>query len=159
MTYVRKVSVHCDHKPISAIMKKPLSAAPPRLARMLLALSKYEANVGHVSGKNIPVSDCLSRQSLPDTFPEIIEGLDYHVHTVQKQLHVTDKKLASIRSETAKDPQTIKLKRTSVHGWPESRSKCDVSIVEYFNDRDEINTEDGLMFRGHTIVIRKSIAK
>ena len=34
--------VHCDHKPISAIMEKPLSAAPPRLARMLLALSKYE---------------------------------------------------------------------------------------------------------------------
>ena len=37
--------VHCDHKPISAIMEKPLSAAPPRLARMLLALPKYEVNV------------------------------------------------------------------------------------------------------------------
>ena len=129
-------------------MKKPLSSAPPRLARILLALSKYEVNVCHIPGKNIPVSDCLSRQSLPDTFPKMIEGLDYHVHTVQKRIHVIDKRLASIRFETAKDPQMIKLKRTIVQSWPESRSKCDVSIVECFNHCDEKNTEDGLIFRG-----------
>ncbi|XP_052778759.1 uncharacterized protein K02A2.6-like [Mya arenaria] len=155
LTYGREVIVHCDHKPISAIMKKPLSAAPPRLSRMLLALSKYEVNVRHVPGKNIPVSDCLSRQSLPDTFPGMIDGLDYHVHTVQKQLHVTDKRLEIIRAETAKDPQMIKLKRAISQGWSESRSNCDPSIVEFH--RDEISTEDGLIFRGHTLVIPKSM--
>ena len=39
-TYGRHVSVHSDHKPISAIMKNPLSTAPPRLMRMLLQQHK-----------------------------------------------------------------------------------------------------------------------
>ena len=76
-TYGREVTVHCDHKPISSIMKKPLSACPPRLSRMLLAMSKYQVNVIHVPGKMIPISDCLSRQSIPDTCPEIITGKTY----------------------------------------------------------------------------------
>ena len=67
-TYGRHVIVHSDHKPISAIMKKPLSAAPPRLMRMLLQLQKYNIEVLHKSGKDIPVSDFLSRVSLPDTY-------------------------------------------------------------------------------------------
>ena len=46
-TYGRHVLVHSDHKPISAIMKKPLSAAPPRLMRMLLQLQKYNIEVLH----------------------------------------------------------------------------------------------------------------
>ena len=32
----RRVTVHSDHTPISAIMRKPISAAPPRLSGMLL---------------------------------------------------------------------------------------------------------------------------
>ena len=74
--------MHSDHKPISAIMKKPLSAAPPRLIRMLLQLQKYNIEVIHKSGKDIPVSDFLSRASLPDTYPNLVTGLDLHVHTV-----------------------------------------------------------------------------
>ena len=74
-TYGRKVIVHSDHKPISSIMKKPLSAAPPCLMRMLLQLQNYNIEVIHKSGKDIPVSDFLSRASLPDTFPNLVTGL------------------------------------------------------------------------------------
>ena len=47
-TYGRRVTVHSDHKPISAIMRKPISAAPPRLSRMLLQLQKYSIDVTKV---------------------------------------------------------------------------------------------------------------
>ena len=77
-TYGRRVTVHSDHKPISAIMRKPISAAPPRLSRMLLQLQKYSIDVIHESGKDIPVSDFLSRSSLPDTFENLSAGLDLH---------------------------------------------------------------------------------
>ena len=60
-TYGRRVTVHSDHKPISAIMRKPIAVAPPCLSRMLLQLQKYSINGIHKSGKEIPVSDFLSR--------------------------------------------------------------------------------------------------
>jgi len=103
-TYGRKVVCLCDHKPIAAIMKKPLSAAPPRLQRMLLQLQRYDVEVRHVSGKQIPVSDCLSRQFLDQTYPTLMEGLDLHVHAVQQQLYVNDRRLDSIRSHIESDP-------------------------------------------------------
>ena len=34
--YSRPITVHSDHCPLSSIMKKPLSAAPPHLQRMML---------------------------------------------------------------------------------------------------------------------------
>ncbi len=43
--YGRHVIVHSDHKPLSAVMKKPLHASPPRLQRMMLSLQKYDLDV------------------------------------------------------------------------------------------------------------------
>ena len=34
------MKVESDHKPLESITKKPLSAAPPRLQRMLLQLQR-----------------------------------------------------------------------------------------------------------------------
>lgn len=99
----------------------------------------------------------MARQALPDTCPEIIERLDSHVHTVYQQIPVTDRRLQIIRTEITKDQQMTKLKRTITDGWPESASKCDRNIAEYFNHRDDLSSEDGLIFRGHTLVIPKSL--
>ena len=120
MTYGRHVTVHSDHKPISAIMRKPLSAAPPRLSRMLLQLQKYSIHVIHKSGKEIPVSDCLSRSFLPDTYANYSAGLDEHVHTVLQQLFVTDKRLEAVQKAILQDRQMQTLQATIVQGWPET---------------------------------------
>ena len=156
-TYGRHVIVHSDHKPISAIMKKPLSAAPPRLMRMLLQLQKYNIEVIHKSGKDIPVSDFLSRASLPDTYPNLVTGLDLHVHTVLQQLFITDKRLKTIQTEIEHDRQMQTLQNVILKGWPETRSDCDQLILEYWNHRDELSFEKGLIFRGQKIVIPKSL--
>ena len=110
-TYGRRVIVHSDHRPLSTIVKKLLSAAPPRLQRMLLQLQKYSVQVEHRSGKYIPVSDYLSRASLPDTYSNLIDGLNY-VHTVIQQLYVTDRRLEAIRQVIQKDKQMQTLKKT-----------------------------------------------
>ena len=156
-TYGRQVICHCDHKPIAAIMKKPLSAAPLRLQRMVLQLQKYDISVKHVSGKDIPVSDCLSRHSVKDTCPELIDGLNLHVHAVKQHLFVTDRRIEIIKAESQKDLQMCKLKQTILDGWPNSRSDCSKLILEYWNHRDELAVEDDLIFRGHAMLIPKSL--
>ncbi len=82
-----------DHKPLEAIMKKPLLASPARLQRMRLTLQQYDMDVHYVPGKEVPVADALSRQCLSDTQSDIDVGLDLHVHTVRSSLAVGDNKL------------------------------------------------------------------
>ncbi|KAK3730998.1 hypothetical protein QZH41_006643 [Actinostola sp. cb2023] len=61
--YGRPVVVQTDHKPLEAISKKHLASAPPRIARMLLRIQKYNAQVTYIPGKDIPLADALSRIS------------------------------------------------------------------------------------------------
>lgn len=153
--YGRPVTVHSDHRPLSSIMKKPLSAAPPRLQRMMLQLQKYDIDVQHVSGKDVPISDLLSRQPLSDL--QETKGLDLQVHTVLQNLYITDRRLESVRNATLQDSQMQTLKQTILQGWPDLRTDCSKSIIEFWNHRDELSTADDLIFRGQTLVIPKSL--
>lgn len=55
--YGQPIEVTTDQKPVETILKKPLSAALPRLQRMMLRLQKYDLNVRHKPRKEIPVAD------------------------------------------------------------------------------------------------------
>ena len=153
--YGRPITVHSDHRPLSSIMKKPLSAAPPRLQRMMLQLQKYDLDVKHISGKDIPISDLLSRQPLSDM--QEADGLDLQVHTVLQSLFITDRRLESVRHATSGDSQMRTLKQTILQGWPETRAACNKSVVEFWNHRDELSAAGDLIFRGQTLVIPKPL--
>ena len=152
-TYARPIRVHTDHKPIVSIIKKPLSAASPRLQRMLLQLQSYDLDVHFVPGKEIPLSDFLSRHSLIDTHPNLIEDLDLHVHAVKQQLFVTDSRLDAIRSTIKSDGKMQKLKQTIARGWPELRAECEPEILQLWNHRVELSFEDDLIFIGQKLFI------
>ena len=62
--YGRNVVVTTDHKPLEAILSKPLFSAPTLLQRMMLHLQKYDLTVHHKPGKEIPEADTLSRLHL-----------------------------------------------------------------------------------------------
>ncbi|MES9883587.1 MAG: RNase H-like domain-containing protein [Sedimenticola sp.] len=155
--YGRHVNVQNDHKPLEAIMKKPLLASPARLQRMRLTLQQYDMDVHYVPGKEVPVADALSRQCLSDTQSDIDVGLDLHVHTVRSSLAVGDNKLDQIRQATCRDTQFQVLIRVILDGWPDIRNKCPKSIIEYWNHRDEVCVYDGIIYRGENIMIPKSM--
>ena len=155
--YGRRVTVESDAKPLSSIAKKPLSSAPLRLQRILLQLQRYDLDIKHVSGRDIPLADTLSRKFLPDTYPELSEGLDLHVHTVFSTISVSDRKLEQVRQATRNDVQFQTLKRTILDGWPETRKMCPPSILEYWNHRDELSVADDIIIRAQKIVIPTSL--
>ncbi|CAB4040881.1 Hypothetical predicted protein, partial [Paramuricea clavata] len=60
--YGQHVTVETDHKPLEAIFKKRLSSAPPRIARMMLRIQKYDVEIKYVPGKEMQLAaDALSR--------------------------------------------------------------------------------------------------
>lgn len=111
------IIVESDHKPLESITRKPLTAAPPGLQRMLLQLQRYDFTIIHRAGKEIPVADTLSRKSLSDHD-------DMQVHMVYNNLPVSDSKPNEVRTETEKDTQLMLLKQTIKDGWPDERGKC-----------------------------------
>uniref|UniRef100_A0A8C2F8L8 Reverse transcriptase/retrotransposon-derived protein RNase H-like domain-containing protein n=1 Tax=Cyprinus carpio TaxID=7962 RepID=A0A8C2F8L8_CYPCA len=144
--YGRRVIVESDHKPLEAILRKPLAAVPPRLQRMILQLQKYNIHIIHRPGKDIPVADTLSRKSIEHQDSSLMESMEAQVHTLISTVPVSDRKLLEIKDATAQDAQLTALRRATQNGWPNERRKCPPSIQEYWNHRDEISEMEGILF-------------
>ena len=72
--YGKSIVVHSNHKPLESIMKKPLSAAPARLQRMLLRLQKYDIIIIIIiykPGKDLKIADTLSSAAPNESKPPI----------------------------------------------------------------------------------------
>ena len=81
-TYGQEVVVENDHRPLEQIMKKKLSAAPPRLQRMLLRLQQYNFKLEYKPGKELIVADMLSRAYTSDAESSTEDVVVKHVQTV-----------------------------------------------------------------------------
>ena len=156
--YRHKIMVQTDHKPLENITKKPLALAPPRLQRMLLQLQRYDLEVHHVPGKNIPVVDVLSRKFMPaETVDQSVGDLDVQIHSIISNLPVSDIKMEQIRLATSEDTQMHDLQTVIQEGWPQRRQNCKKSILDCWNFRDELSTIDGIILKGQKIFVPKSL--
>ena len=150
--------VQTDHKPLESIIKKPLGLAPPRLQRMLLQLHRYDLEVHHVPGKNIPVADVLSRKFMPaETVDQSVGDLDVQNHSIISTLPVSDSKMEQIRLATSEDTQMHDLQTVIQEGWPQHRQNCKESIMDCWNFRDELSVIDDIILKGQKIFVPKSL--
>ena len=156
--YRHKIMVQKDHKPLESIMKKPLGLAPPHLHRMLLQLQRYNLEVHHVPGKNIPVADVLSRKFMPaETVDQSVGDLDVHIHSIISTLPVLDSKMEQIRLATSEDTQMHDLQTVIQEGWPQHRQNCKESILDCWSFRDELSVINGIILKGQKIFVPKSL--
>ncbi|PFX13349.1 Uncharacterized protein K02A2.6 [Stylophora pistillata] len=150
--YGKSCTIHTDHKPLEAIFKKKLSNCPARLQRFVLRALKYDVTIKYVKGAEVPIADALSRVSpqpapLNDEFPQL------DIHQITKNLPASPIKLQQIRNEIASDPTLSKLRNVIHEGWPATREKCPQVLHDYWNFREELTIEDGLILKQERIVM------
>lgn len=153
--YGRHVRVETDHKPLVAIYQKPLYRATPRLQRMLLRLQRYDLELVYVPGKEMYISDTLSRAYLNESTETLVDN-ELDVNILEAHLPVSPSKLQELKQATANDEILQKLVRVVVSGWPEERSRTEESVRQFWNYRDEITVIDGLLYKGQRLIIPKS---
>lgn len=156
-----KVKVRTDHKPLISIFNKPLLSAPRRLQHMLLSLQRYNLSIEFVTGKENVVADALSRAPLSiNDSAERFEKLNiYRVIQEMSEIKLTnflsiaDARLTEIMNATASDQTMQAIIGYIQLGWPKSVDRVPDNVKIFFNYRNELSTQEGLVFRNDRLVI------
>ena len=167
--YGRHVWIQSDHKPLEILLKKPLKDAPQRIQRMMLELQRYDLTVEYQKGESLYLADTLSRAYLPVTTCEYDADERICHFTTQEELTeidarkevdaVSDQRLVEVEEHTKKDANTCKLIDIINRGWPDKKTDIPCDLRSYFNIRDELATNNGIIFRGDHCVIPCALRK
>ena len=155
-TFGRQVILWTDHKPLISIYKKPLASAPKCLQRLLLRLQQYDVDLKYKPGSEMYLADTLSRASLKNiTQSKAVEETE-STHATDF-LPISEPQLKEIQAETGQDNTLQQLKKTIISGWPETKKEVPMCLHPYFQVRDELSAQDGLIFKGQRCVVPLSL--
>ena len=167
------VQVLSDHKPLMTIFSKPILTSPKHLQRMRLRLQMYPLKISYKPGPQMFISDTLSRAALPlrHAKPDSPEYLIFQVSqeesfckeieetNLEETVFVMDKRLEEIRLETSKDTSLQTLMSLMMRRWPDDKLKTPLCVGEYWPYRDELTTQNGIVYRGTRIIITASMRR
>lgn len=157
--YGQVVTVESDHKPLITIFKKSLADIPNRLQRIMMKLQMYHLNVIFKSGKEMYISDTLSRAALPEKCTEFDEILDQelsiHANMLFKSLNASDEKIQEICEKTKMDNTLQIVIKYIQSGWPRYCKAVPDEVKGFFKVKDELHFLNGLVFKNNSIIIPK----
>ena len=142
----RSFTVQSDHKPLEMIHLKSMHNAPPRLQRMLLQLQKYDMKIEYKPDSEMLLADALSR--CPTRYSQEIKldlCMDY--------IAFTSAWIEKLRETTYEDPVLSTVYQLVQHGWPKERRRVPAIAKYYWDFRDELSTDEGLLLKGPSLVI------
>ena len=147
-TYLQgcRFTVQSDHKPLEMIHLKSMHNAPPHLQRMLLQLQKYDMKIEYKPGSEMLLADALSR--CPARYSQEIK-LDLRVDYIA----FTSAWIETLRETTCEDPVLSTVYQLVQHRWPKERRRVPNMAKYYWDFRDELSTDEGLLLKGPSLII------
>lgn len=121
----------------------------------LLRLVRYEIQLEFISGKDNAAADALSGVDPLSLRPMHAKQMDLiPVYQITYALPATDNRLDRTRTVTTADPALCQLRH--YHGWLLQKSQHPEQVQHYWNYREELAIEDGLVFKAHRLAIPNS---
>ena len=119
---------------------------------MILKLQMYDIDVRYQKGSEMHIADLLSRAHLKEAEEETFKQIN-----ATKYLPIGEARQKKLREATSEDGSLRTLSEIITKGWPERKQEIPEDIRIYFNQRDELTIENGLIFRGDRVVIPRSM--
>ncbi len=148
-----------DHKMLEMIFKKLILDAPKRLQRMRLRLQKYRLEVLNHPGKQMHISDALSRVPPPETKDKSLFAVQLESIDCATYLNVSDKRFQQVRRETQCERKLQILIDVLTNGWPSQKEEVPISVRDYWVVRGQLSVQNGVVYRGTRIVIPIAMQK
>lgn len=152
-TYGRTVVVQNDHKPLFSILRKPLSQAPKRLQALMLRLYRYDVDFHWLAGKDLVIADTLSR-AYTECPGDIVRIMNIDILP-----DIPDKLLETVKQETKQDEVMVALWETIQTGWPEKKASVTAALRPYYDIRDTLSGQNGVLVKGQRIIVPKAMRK
>ena len=146
----REVIVESDHKPLEAILKKPIHQAPLRLQRMILRLKPYAIKAKYTPRSQLLIADALSRSQM--SAPMNDPAYEFEVNVLESG-QISETMFEKLVEETKKDAEFQQLHTVVIDGWLQTRLETPIEVRPYWIYRDEISCYDGLMFKGNRVIV------
>ncbi|XP_051973262.1 uncharacterized protein K02A2.6-like [Xyrauchen texanus] len=152
-----RFTLQTDHRPLIYMLNPEKSKLlPPRIQRLGLRLYPYDYKIEHIAGKD-NVADSLSRLPLPET--EDNSYVDTYMDRVLSvnMMDVPALTLEELKRATMNDTTLTQL--ISIVGTGQWPTTIPDSLHSYKRCSDELSTHDGLLLRGHRIVLPSALVQ
>ena len=158
--YGKEFTLETDQKPLVSIYKKHMVDISPRVQRLIVRSFPYQPfTVVYKKGRDIPVADALSRVTPMDPEDNIklpIIAVNMITKLVLMSTFAQDnfsRKLDRIRKSTSQDDQLTRLSRYINTGFPCEKKNLPRDLQDYWNYRDTLSIENGLITCGSRIIV------
>ena len=81
------------------------------------------------------------------------------INEVTGKIPLPSTQLEEIWQETKKDPQLHLLMQYITNGWPEVCKKLPSELADYWNYRDELSMEQGIILKNHHIIVPETLQR
>ena len=151
-----------DHRPlVPMINSKDLHDTPLRCQRMLMRLMRYNLVAKYAPGKTLIVADTLSRSPIKDCQTResvaLQSDVEIYANSVRDGWSVSENRLKDLKEATRNDTQLSSTLDYIRNGWPLYKSDARFETRQLYSIKDELSECDGLVVRGHRIVIPQSM--
>ena len=154
--YGRQFEIKTDHKPLTHIFNESRatpSMASGRIQRWALTSGGYDYSIQYREGKNMANADALSRLPLK-TLPVEVPRPPELVHLME-HLDSTPLTCTQIRIWTDHDPTLSRVRKWLQEGWPAQDQTDKQDLQPFYQQRDELRSEEGCVLWVTRVVIPK----
>ena len=154
--YGRKFILQTDQKPLVSIFRKHMIDVSPRIQRITIRAWQYDFVPQHIPGRINVIADSLSRVT-PLEFQDSNAEKDILAVNFLQYSSIEERERDEMLQETNKDEELQSLKHYISTGWPAKRSQIPVSLHPYWNFRDELTVESGILMKNSKVLIPETL--
>lgn len=149
-----EVTVMTDHKPLVSMFQRPVHLSSVRQQRLLLKIHEYDVTLRYLKGKDNCIADALSRLPIESKQAnEVDPDITIPVHAITDTLNASESRIQRVRRATTSDPTMNQLTHYILHGWPPHKHLANSLTHNFWNYKNELSVEDGLIYKGDRLVI------
>ncbi len=146
-----------DHKPLVPLINaKDLDSVPLRCQRLLLQMMRYNPVTQYVPGKQLVVSDTLSRHPQPTISTEVyelVQEVETYENAVSDAWPISQTKMESVKRETELDFELQRVRKYVTDGWPRYADNVPQALKSYYSARHHMSVFQDLVLYDDRIII------